>query len=201
MISARTIVFDLGGVLVPTSRVIPRLAEAAGVDEATFSAAYWTARTEYDLGGDPVAYWTSVVTALGREPGPALVAHLQEVDSLKWSTLPDESVALLDRLRGERIAVLSNAPAPLAAAVRAAPWSAAAERLLFSADVGLMKPDPAMYARADVELGTAPGRAVFFDDKAENVEAARAHGWAAHVWDGPAAALRALAAAAQPSNS
>lgn len=196
MSSPRTIVFDLGGVLVPTSRVVPRLAAAVGVDEATFSAAYWVPRTAYDLGGDPVAYWSAVLTGLGRDPEPALLAHLEDVDSHKWSVLPAESVELLDRLRGERIAVLSNAPAPLAAAVRAAPWSAAAQRLLFSADVGVMKPDPAVFALADAELGTRPGAAVFFDDKAENVAAARDHGWAAHVWEGPAAALRTLAVAA-----
>lgn len=192
MSAAPTIVFDLGGVLVPTSSVIPRLAAAVGVDEAAFSAAYWAPRAAYDLGGDPTAYWSAVVTGLGRDPEPALLAHLEDVDSHKWSALPDESVALLDRLRGQRITVLSNAPGPLAAAVRAAPWSAAAQRLLFSADVGLMKPDPAVFARADVELGTRPGAAVFFDDKAENVAAARTHGWAAHVWEGPAAALAAL---------
>ena len=192
MSGARAIVFDLGGVLVPRSSVIPRLAAAVGVDEAGFSASYWAPRAAYDLGGSSEAYWKAVLTGLGREPDAGLLQHLEDVDSHKWSALPGASTALLDRLRGERVLVLSNAPGPLAAAVRAAPWSAAAERLLFSADVGLMKPDPAIYARADAEFGTRPGEVVFFDDKAENVEAARAHGWAAHVWEGPAAALAAL---------
>jgi putative hydrolase of the HAD superfamily len=66
------------------------------------------------------------------------------------------------------------------------------DALVFSAEVALMKPDPSMYARADELLGTRPGTTVFFDDKPENVDAARAHGWAAHVWEGPAAALAVL---------
>ncbi len=192
METSRTVVFDLGGVLVPSSRVIPLLAAEVGVPEADFSAAYWTGRLAFDLGEAAAVYWTGVVRALGREPEPALLERLERIDAHKWSDLPDESAALLADLAGERLAVLSNAPAPLAAAVRAAPWSSVVDALVFSAEVALMKPDPAMYARADELLGTRPGATVFFDDKPENVEAARAHGWAAHVWEGPAAALAVL---------
>jgi putative hydrolase of the HAD superfamily len=108
--------------------------------------------------------------------------------------LPQASADLLAYLqgRGVRLAVLSNAPGPLAAAVRAAPWSAGIAHLVFSAEVALVKPDPAIYARADSVYGTEPGDVVFFDDKPENVEAARSHGWDAHVWAGADAALAAL---------
>jgi putative hydrolase of the HAD superfamily len=188
----RTVVFDLGGVLVPPSRVVPRLAAGIGVDPAAFAAAYWPPRTAFDLGGSAQEYWSAVVTALGREPEPALLRRLTDIDAHKWSVLPDESAALLAVLAGERITVLSNAPGPLAAAVRAAPWTAAVQRLVFSAEVGLVKPDPAVYARADEEFGTEPGEVVFFDDRPENVAAARAHGWDAHVWEGPDAALAVL---------
>jgi putative hydrolase of the HAD superfamily len=190
--SPRTVVFDLGGVLVPSSRVIPLLAAEVGVPEADFSAAYWTGRVAFDLGGGAAEYWTGVVRALGREPEPALLERLERIDAHKWSDLPPASAGLLAALDGERLAVLSNAPGPLAAAVRAAPWSAAMDALVFSAEVALMKPDPAIYARADELLGTRPGAAVFFDDKPENVEAARAHGWDAHVWEGPERAREVL---------
>lgn len=192
MESSRTVVFDLGGVLVPSSRVIPLLAAEVGVPEAAFSAAYWTGRVAFDLGEDAVVYWTGVVRALDRDPEPALLERLEHIDAHKWSDLPPESADLLARLVGERLAVLSNAPAPLAAAVRAAPWSSVMDALVFSAEVALMKPDPSVYARADELLGTRSGTTVFFDDKPENVDAARAHGWDAHVWEGPAAALAVL---------
>ncbi len=192
----RTVVFDLGGVLVPSSRVVPLLAADLGVTEAEFAAAYWPPRQAYDLGGSASEYWGVVVTALGRDAEPDLLRGLEQTDSDKWSTLPPESVALLDQLRddGERLTVLSNAPAPLAVAVRAAAWSDLMERLLFSAEIGVMKPDPAVYVSADAAFGTVPGDVVFFDDRADNVAAARDHGWDAHLWCNPETALQVLSA-------
>ena len=45
-----------------------------------------------------------------------------------------------------------------------------------SADVGLAKPDPRVYALAASRLRLEPGECVFIDDLAGNVEAARAAG-------------------------
>ncbi|MHA6621360.1 HAD-IA family hydrolase [Pseudonocardia sp. DLS-67] len=191
---SRTVVFDLGEVLVPSTGVMPLLAAELGITEAELAPAYWSGRAAYDLGGSAEEYWTAVLAALGRAPEARLLDRLTEADSVKWSTLPQASADLLAHLQGrdERIGVLSNAPGPLAAAVRAAEWSAGVAHLVFSADVALVKPDPQIYTHADSVYGTEPGEVVFFDDKVENVEAARAHGWDAHVWAGGAAALDVL---------
>ena len=191
---SRTVVFDLGEVLVPSGGVIPRLAGELGITVEEFVPAYWSGRAAFDLGGSAEEYWTGVLAALGRAPEPELLGLLSEVDSVKWSTLPQVSADLLAHLqgRGERLGVLSNAPGPLAAAVRTAQWSAGIAHLVFSAEVALAKPDPEIYAHADSVYGTEPGDVVFFDDKPENVEAARAHGWDAHVWAGTDAALDVL---------
>ena len=191
---SRTVVFDLGEVLVPSTGVLPLLATELGVTVDELGAAYWAGRAAYDLGGAAEDYWTGVLGALGRAPDPALLHRLTDVDSTKWSTLPQASTDLLAYVqgRGIRLGILSNAPGPLAAAVRAAPWSAGVAHLVFSAEVALVKPDPEIYARADATYGTQPGDVVFFDDKVENVEAARAHGWDAHVWGGADAALATL---------
>jgi putative hydrolase of the HAD superfamily len=191
---SRTVVFDLGEVLVPSTGVMPLLAAELGVTVAEFAPPYWSGRLGYDLGGSAEEYWTGVLAALGRAPDERLLGWLTETDSVKWSTLPRASADLLAHLhgRGVRLGVLSNAPGPLAAAVRAAPWTAGIAHLVFSAEVALVKPDPEIYARADATYGTQPGDVVFFDDKLENVEAARAHGWDAHVWAGADAALDIL---------
>lgn len=191
---SRTVVFDLGEVLVSSGAVIPRLAAEAGTTEAEFLPAYWSGRLAYDLGADAEEYWTGVLAALGRAPEPRLLDALTRTDSVKWSTLPQVSADLLAHLqeRGVRLGVLSNAPGPLAAAVRAAAWSAGIAHLVFSAEVALAKPDPQIYAHADSIYGTEPGDVIFFDDRVENVEAARAHGWDAHLWAGPEAALATL---------
>ena len=174
--------FDLGEVLVPSTGVLPLLAAELGVDVDVLAAAYWPGRHGYDLGGDEHVYWRSVLDRLGRDPEPEFVRRLCALDAAKWSSLPPAGQALLDGLAGVRLGVLSNAPSPLAASVRAAGWSRAVEVLVFSAEVRLVKPDPRIYARADTAYGTAPGDVVFFDDREDNVAAARAHGWDAHVW-------------------
>lgn len=189
------VVFDLGEVLVPSTAVLPRLAAELGITTGELDAVYWSPRTDHDLGGSAQSYWTAVLAALGRAPEPALLARLAAVDAAKWSTLPPESVHLLEQLRdgGAALAVLSNAPATLAAAVRAAPWAALVPHLVFSAEVALVKPDPAIYARADAVYGTRPQDVVFFDDRPVNVEAAMVHGWDAHLWVDAATALDTLA--------
>ncbi|QLP96401.1 MAG: HAD-IA family hydrolase [Rhodoblastus sp.] len=51
-----------------------------------------------------------------------------------------------------------------------------------SAQFGLRKPDPAIFAAACARIGVAPGRTLFVDDLAENVAGARAAGLRGHVF-------------------
>lgn len=54
----------------------------------------------------------------------------------------------------------------------------------YSAALGCGKPDPAFYAAIEARTGFAPADLTLIDDKAANVEAARAAGWGAVLWDG-----------------
>ena len=54
------------------------------------------------------------------------------------------------------------------------------ERAFSSHELGMRKPERAIYEQALRELGVAAGEAVFFDDLAENVQAARDVGMTAH---------------------
>jgi HAD superfamily hydrolase (TIGR01509 family) len=56
-----------------------------------------------------------------------------------------------------------------------------ADVIVYSHEVGLAKPDPAVYALTTERLGVRPGEVAFLDDNAANVDAARAHGWHALV--------------------
>lgn len=49
--------------------------------------------------------------------------------------------------------------------------------------LGLAKPDAAIYHAFARATGFAPSRIIFFDDLAENIQAARAAGWNAHQID------------------
>lgn len=189
-----TVVFDLGEVLVPSAGLERALAAELGVDDAALREAYWSHRPRHDLGDPPQRYWTAVFASLGLDPDRDRMDRAEAIDVARWAALPSASglmIGELARLR-VRLAVLSNAPRGLAAAVRAAAWSGPFDRLLFSADIGAAKPSPDVYRRADHEFRTTPDQVVFFDDRAENVRAARAHGWDAHVWRGAAAAMTTL---------
>jgi epoxide hydrolase-like predicted phosphatase len=49
--------------------------------------------------------------------------------------------------------------------------------IVYSHEVGLRKPDPAIYALTAERLGVQPHEIVFLDDVVANVEAARRAGW------------------------
>lgn len=189
-----TVVFDLGEVLVPSTGLERRLSTALDVGEAELRAAYRAHRHRHDLGDPPRRYWTAVFDDLGLEPDPDRLDAAERLDVTFWSTLPPTSSMLIADLSraGVRLGVLSNAPRGLAAAVRAAAWSTPFRRMVFSADVGVAKPSPDVYRRADVEFLTTPDQVIFFDDRNDNVRAARAHGWDAHVWRGAGGALTVL---------
>jgi 2-haloacid dehalogenase len=55
-----------------------------------------------------------------------------------------------------------------------------------SGDLRLMKPDPAIYVEVERFSGLTGGALLFADDKAENIAAAAARGWATHHFSDPA---------------
>ena len=62
---------------------------------------------------------------------------------------------------------------------------------VFSAEVGLVKPDPAIFRLAVEKFGVAPAETLFVDDNPQNLEGAAAVGLSTYLFDGDAARLRA----------
>lgn len=61
-----------------------------------------------------------------------------------------------------------------------------------SGHMGVIKPDPQIYAMVEAHCGLAPQALLFADDRADNIAAATARGWQAHHftdWQGWARAL------------
>lgn len=54
---------------------------------------------------------------------------------------------------------------------------------MVSHTIGLLKPEPAVFRRFDLEAETTPGQVVYFDDHEGNVLAAKKHGWNAILVD------------------
>jgi len=71
-------------------------------------------------------------------------------------------------------------------ATRQYPFLGEFEARFVSAELGVMKPDPAIYAALEKGTGVEPARLLFTDDRPENIDAAAARGWQTHLFDGPA---------------
>jgi putative hydrolase of the HAD superfamily len=173
------VVFDLGGVVLTETRALPELAARMGVPAEDFVTAYYGSRPAYDRSSDRTAYWSAVAAGCraGR-PDEALTAELVMLDDEGWSTTDPAVLELIDDLTAgdARLAVLSNAPASMGDLVRSRPWAAAFDAVLISGELGLIKPEPAIYAELLRVLGAGAGRVAFLDDRADNIAAADACG-------------------------
>jgi putative hydrolase of the HAD superfamily len=79
--------------------------------------------------------------------------------------------------RGLLTAILSNIGADVLASVeRTFDWIHHFDVLVWSYQLGIVKPDPEIYRHTLRELGTNPEETLFIDDRRPNVEAARALG-------------------------
>ncbi len=63
------------------------------------------------------------------------------------------------------------------------PTTARLHHLVASHEVGAAKPEPAIYEALEAMTGLVGGALLFFDDRAENIDAARARGWHAELID------------------
>ena len=57
------------------------------------------------------------------------------------------------------------------------------DREYVSGRLGVMKPDPAIYAAVEAACGIAPDRLLFTDDRADNITAAARRGWRTHQFE------------------
>jgi putative hydrolase of the HAD superfamily len=175
------VMFDYGGVISqpPSAEDFALLAGVAGVSVPALLAGYWEWRRAYDLAElDAKGYWQQVGSGLDRDFDGGEISELIRLDSASWLRLQAGTVALVQDLAeaGHPLALLSNAPGELAAAISGLPVATHFGHLIFSCQLKLAKPDPRCYTRALARLGAGPDEVIFIDDRAENVAAAAAMG-------------------------
>ncbi|MBJ3775193.1 HAD-IA family hydrolase [Acuticoccus mangrovi] len=96
---------------------------------------------------------------------------------------------------GHDVTLLTNFhPETFAIALQRFPFLQAARGRTVSGEVGITKPDPAIYALHARRFGLEPAATLFFDDSAANVAAAEAAGWTGRLFT-DAARMRADLAA------
>jgi putative hydrolase of the HAD superfamily len=176
------IIFDYGGVLVhdQTQQDRARLAQVAGVPVSRFNELYWANRCDYDK--DLVTgaeYWTSVARNAGVTLTPEAIDELTELDSTSWMNFDSpmwEWVAQL-RAAGKRLAMLSNMPRDLGSKLKTRTNRLNSfDQVTLSYEVRAAKPDPVIYEHCLEGLSVAPEKALFFDDRIENIQSAESLG-------------------------
>jgi putative hydrolase of the HAD superfamily len=176
----RRLLVDYGEVLSAplAEEAIADLAALAGQPRAIFLDRYWRLRPPYDLGQPAVEYWSAVLDRdLSR--APRLADRLTRVDVRGWlwrNPLTLRAVLGHARRTGAQLALLSNAPEPLARAIDQHHWSRHFDRRYYSCRLGAAKPAPRAFQLVISDLGERPGEVLFIDDRAENTRAARGLG-------------------------
>ncbi|MFI0980411.1 HAD-IA family hydrolase [Streptomyces sp. NPDC021093] len=156
-----------------------QMAAAANADFDVFWEAYWAERQAYDVGeASREEYWQRVGARTDATYSPSLVTTLDRLDVESWLRPDEETLRMTEELMtaGTRLAVLSNAPLSLAAALHTLPWLGAFEQVICSSEIRTAKPDPDCYLKAVDLLETTVDEVIFIDDREVNVVGAQALG-------------------------
>ncbi len=181
----RAVVFDYGMVLTGPQdpEAHAALLRITGLDLERFELLYWADRHSYDEGKlTGLAFWEKFLDAAGLDHVPATVEELNHLDARMWTT---QNPAMLNwqlKLKegGILTAILSNmGDNVLANMKREFDWLPRFDVLVWSFQLRMAKPDPAIYHHVLKELGTQPEETLFLDDKLVNIEAALALGFKA----------------------
>jgi putative hydrolase of the HAD superfamily len=180
--TVKAVILDYGEVLSypPTAQELGRMAGVFGLEAGPFRKLWSHDRLRYDHGDlCPEAYWSALAKQAGTHLRPEQITELQQWDLEMWG---HENPAMVEWLKqihasGLKTALLSNMPHEMIRTVRRRfAWLEYFDHQTFSAEVSMVKPDPAIYEHSLRGVGVTASEALFVDDKEPNVQGARAVG-------------------------
>lgn len=178
----RAVVFDYGMVLTgkPDVRAHDAMVRITGLPVEQFERLYWADRHAYDEGKlTGVTFWQKLLHDAGLALPESAVDELNVWDARMWTTQNPAMVNWQAQLKahGLRTAILSNMGDVVLANIRKAfTWIDNFDVTVWSYQLHMAKPDPAIYRHTLTELCVDAAETLFIDDKLENVESARALG-------------------------
>jgi putative hydrolase of the HAD superfamily len=194
----RAVVFDYGGVICffPHPGNVAELEALTGLSAETLRELNGNYRGEWDRGEcDGVNYYRRMLSAKGVFPDDKTLLRIVETDMDGWKRINEETVCLMRDIKaaGCRLGILSNMPLDFLVWAREniAVFSET-DIAVFSCELNLIKPDPAIYEALRGKTGCAYQEIVFFDDLSDNVAKARELGISGIFWDGPQEARKIL---------
>jgi len=180
--NVRAVILDYGEVLShpPGANEWTRMASSFQVDVDTFRSLWSRKRLQYDRGDLSLeTYWLDLAEATRSTLSAEQIRQLSEWDVEMWGHINPIMLEWLKQLRssGLKTGLLSNMPLDMILYVRKRmAWLDQFNHLTFSAEVKLVKPDPAIYQHSLDGLGVTPAEVIFVDDKEVNIQSARALG-------------------------
>ena len=195
-VSIEAVFFDLGGVILRTEYQAPRerLAERLGLSYEELDKLVFDGQSarRASLGLSTAAeHWQAVATRVGM-PADQISALRDEF--FGGDVLDLSLVDLIRSLRPARkTGLISNAWLDLRDYIRRNCFEDAFDTITISAEVGLLKPDAAIFQRALDSLGVSADDSVMLDDAPRNIEAAKALGMHGILFREPETARAELA--------
>jgi 2-haloacid dehalogenase len=182
----RSVIFDVGNVLAhwhPRHLYAKLIADPAELDWFLTNVVTLDWHFQHDAG---VSMRQSIPKRIAEFPHYADLIQAFQDRWLETIPGPVAGVAeLVERLeaKGATLYAITNFSAELYPAfAEAYPVMQRFRDVLVSGEVGLIKPDPAIYRLAFARFGVAPHEAFFIDDRAENIAAGEALGMPGHVF-------------------
>jgi putative hydrolase of the HAD superfamily len=160
------------------------LLRITGLPSARFESLYWADRHAYDEGKlTGIAFWRKLIRDGDLHLPPGADEELNQWDARLWTTENPAMLAWQLKLKesGFLTGILSNMGDNVLASIESTfDWLPRFDALVWSFQLKMAKPDPAIYRHVLKELGTMPEETLFLDDKIVNVEAAQALGMKAN---------------------
>ncbi|HTD56557.1 MAG TPA: HAD family phosphatase [Silvibacterium sp.] len=172
------VIFDYGKVLSNSEDpdAQRRLIALTGLERPDFDHHYWRHRHDYDQGRlNGRTYWEKIAGDAGLSFTPGQIDELIETDVLMWTSLNEEMLCWVIALQEANIktAILSNMGEDCLAYMRQEfGWLAHFQHHTWSCELGICKPDPAIYIHTCEKLKVPPPQTLFLDDKPENIATA-----------------------------
>ena len=194
----KAVAFDFGNVisLPQNTEDLRRLAEIVGVDKDTMNEIAMKDRADYDRGAiSGTDYYARGLRKLGKVLDGEALAALVKADLESWAKVNPETEALMEEVKksGKKVAILSNMPHEFLSMSRVRfPFFSRVDAGIYSCELGVNKPDRAIYEALLSALDSRAAEVVFFDDLEANVAGARALGIEAFVWKDAASARSRL---------
>jgi putative hydrolase of the HAD superfamily len=178
----RAVIFDYGMVLTGPQdpEAHATLMRITGLSLARFESLYWRDRHAYDEGKlSGLAFWQKFLHDADLSLDQSKVEELSRWDARMWTTQNPAMLAWHEHLKQQGLltAILSNMGDNVLENIEHEfAWIHQFDVLVWSFQLRMAKPDPAIYRYTLNKLGTQPEETLFIDDKLVNIEAAQALG-------------------------